>query len=102
MKAAVMGAGSWGTTFAQVLCDAGTPATLWARRPELAEAINETHENADYLPGLPLNGQLRAKCRMMAVLKGSTSAAFSAVASALSETPNNTRKMMYLIATNRE
>ena len=24
MKATVMGAGMWGTTFAQVLCDAGT------------------------------------------------------------------------------
>jgi glycerol-3-phosphate dehydrogenase (NAD(P)+) len=40
VKAAVMGAGSWGTTFAQVLCDAGTPAVLWARRPELANVIN--------------------------------------------------------------
>jgi glycerol-3-phosphate dehydrogenase (NAD(P)+) len=55
-----MGAGSWGTTFAQVLCDACTPATLWARRPELADAINFTHENADYLPGVALTGALRA------------------------------------------
>src|SRR3989440_312681 len=47
-----MGAGSWGTTFPQVLCDAGTPATLWARRPGLARAINETPRNADYLPNL--------------------------------------------------
>src|ERR1700748_897825 len=46
-----MGAGSWGTTFAQVLCDAGTPAVRWARRDELAKAIHETHENPDYLPG---------------------------------------------------
>jgi glycerol-3-phosphate dehydrogenase (NAD(P)+) len=55
-----MGAGSWGTTFAQVLCDAGTPAVLWARRDELAKAINETHENPDYLPGIPLTDALRA------------------------------------------
>ena len=54
-----MGAGSWGTTFAQVLCDAGTPAVLWARRDELAEAINETHENPDYLPGITLTDALR-------------------------------------------
>ena len=32
VSAAVMGAGMWGTTFAQVLCDAGTPAVLWGRR----------------------------------------------------------------------
>ena len=43
MKAAVLGAGSWGTTFAQVLCDAGTPTVLWCRRPEIAEAINRGH-----------------------------------------------------------
>ena len=42
MKAAVLGAGSWGTTFAQVLCDADTPVTLWARRADIADAINET------------------------------------------------------------
>jgi glycerol-3-phosphate dehydrogenase (NAD(P)+) len=65
-----MGAGSWGTTFAQVLCDAGTPATLWARRAELAEAINETHQNADYLPGLPLTGDLRATADPAAALDG--------------------------------
>ena len=55
-----MGAGSWGTTFAQVLCDAGTPAVLWARRPELAGQINATRENPAYLPGIPLPDALRA------------------------------------------
>ena len=70
MKAAVMGAGSWGTTFAQVLCDAGTTTTLWARRAELAEAINETHQNADYLPGLPLTTGLRATADPAAALDG--------------------------------
>ena len=37
MKAAVFGAGSWGTTFAKVLADGGTDVTLWARRAELAD-----------------------------------------------------------------
>ena len=54
MKAAVLGAGSWGTTFAQVLCDAGTPTTLWARRADVAGAIAGTHENPRYLPGITL------------------------------------------------
>ena len=53
-RAAVLGAGSWGTAFAKVLTDAGNDVTLWARRPELADGINATHENPDYLPGLPL------------------------------------------------
>ena len=65
-----MGAGSWGTTFAQVLCDAGTPAVLWARRDELAKAINETHENPDYLPGITLTDALRATSDPAEALEG--------------------------------
>ncbi len=60
MRAAVLGAGAWGTTFAQVLCDAGTPVLLWCRRPELAEVINASHASPDYLPGVSLPGTLRA------------------------------------------
>ena len=60
MKAAVMGAGMWGTTFAQVLCDAGTHAMLWGRQPELAEAINARHQNPAYLPGITLTAGLYA------------------------------------------
>ena len=60
MRAAVMGAGSWGTTFAQVLCDAGTAAVLWARRPELAKVINASRENPGYLPGVTLPAALTA------------------------------------------
>src|SRR3546814_3518561 len=41
------------------------------------------------------------KRRMMAVLKGSTSASRSAKASELSDTPNSIRKMMYLTGHNR-
>jgi glycerol-3-phosphate dehydrogenase (NAD(P)+) len=55
-----MGSGSWGTTFAQVLCDAGTSVTLWCRRPQLADAINGSHANADYLPGIALPPALTA------------------------------------------
>jgi glycerol-3-phosphate dehydrogenase (NAD(P)+) len=60
VTAAVMGAGSWGTTFAQVLCDAGTRTVLWCRRDEIARTINETGCNEDYLPGVDLPGSLRA------------------------------------------
>jgi glycerol-3-phosphate dehydrogenase (NAD(P)+) len=60
VKAAVMGAGSWGTTFAQVLCDAGTPAVLFARNPEVAKVISATRENPAYLPGITLTEALRA------------------------------------------
>jgi glycerol-3-phosphate dehydrogenase (NAD(P)+) len=59
-KAAVMGAGAWGTAFAKVLVDAGTPTTLWARRSELADAINRTRRNAEYLPHVKLPAELKA------------------------------------------
>ena len=65
-----MGAGMWGTTFAQVLCDAGTPAVLWGRRPELTEAINQRHENPQYLPGITLTSALRATSDSAAALDG--------------------------------
>jgi glycerol-3-phosphate dehydrogenase (NAD(P)+) len=56
-KVAVIGAGSWGTAVAAIAARHAT-ATLWARRPELAKAINTTHENPDYLPGYPLPDSL--------------------------------------------
>ncbi len=65
-----MGSGSWGTTFAQVLCDAGTPAVLYCRRPELAKAINATRENPDYLPGIPLAETIRATAEPADALDG--------------------------------
>jgi glycerol-3-phosphate dehydrogenase (NAD(P)+) len=60
VKAAVLGAGSWGTTFAKVLTDAGNDVMLWARRAELAERITSSHDNPDYLPGIALPETLRA------------------------------------------
>ena len=60
MTAAVMGAGSWGTTFAQILSDAGTETVLWCRRPDVAESINTTNRNHDYLPDIVLPATLRA------------------------------------------
>lgn len=66
----MLGAGSWGTTFAQVLCDAGTPATLYCRRPELAKAINSTRENRDYLPGIALTDAIRATAEPADALDG--------------------------------
>ena len=80
-----MGAGSWGTTFAQVLCDADTPAVLWARRDELAKAINETHENPDYLPGVMLTDALRATSDPAEALDGADLVVLAVPAQSLRE-----------------
>jgi len=54
MKAAVLGAGAWGTALAKLLAEKEAEVSLWARRPELCEAIASTRENARYLPGVKL------------------------------------------------
>src|SRR4051794_27870337 len=59
-KVAVFGAGSWGTAFSLVLSDAGHDVTLWGRRADLCLAINEKHENPDYLPGVELPASVTA------------------------------------------
>ena len=51
----VIGAGAWGTALAQMLASDGSRVKLWAREPELAEAINAAHENILYLPGQTLH-----------------------------------------------
>ena len=69
-KIAVMGAGSWGTTFAKVLTDnPENQVTLWARREDIAEEINTDHRNGDYLPGIALPKALTASTSVEEVLK---------------------------------
>jgi glycerol-3-phosphate dehydrogenase (NAD(P)+) len=39
-KVTVFGAGAWGSTMAQVLCDAGNDVLLWGRNQEVVDEIN--------------------------------------------------------------
>ncbi len=56
----VVGAGSWGTALANLLAGKGVSTTIWAREPEVVEAIVSTRENVTFLPGVPLSDELRA------------------------------------------
>ena len=76
-RVAVLGAGTWGTTFAKVLVDAGNDVTLWARRTELADQINSDHRNDDYLPGIDLPEALAATHDAAAALRGTELVAFA-------------------------
>ncbi|NEM91516.1 NAD(P)H-dependent glycerol-3-phosphate dehydrogenase [Galbitalea soli] len=69
-RVAVLGAGSWGTTFAKILADGGADVAVWARRPELAREIRESKRNSDYLPGINLPRSLWASSRLDEVLEG--------------------------------
>jgi glycerol-3-phosphate dehydrogenase (NAD(P)+) len=57
---AVLGAGSWGTTLANLLAVKGDEVRIWAYEPEVVAAINQRHENPVFLPGIPLAPGLRA------------------------------------------
>ena len=59
-KIAVMGAGSWGTAFALVLADAGNEVSIWGRRAEVCDAINNDRENTEYLAGIEMPDTISA------------------------------------------
>lgn len=69
-RTAVLGTGSWGTTFAAVLADAGRDVILWGRRAEVCEEITRDHTNEQYLPGLRLPDAVRATTDAAEALRG--------------------------------
>jgi glycerol-3-phosphate dehydrogenase (NAD(P)+) len=69
-RAAVLGAGSWGTALAKVLADNGFHTQLWGRDRELLAAIARDHENARYLPGIALPGRVVPTEHLSAAIDG--------------------------------
>jgi glycerol-3-phosphate dehydrogenase (NAD(P)+) len=69
-RVAVLGAGSWGTALAALLARHGHPTTLWGRDAERVRALDATHENARYLPGVALPESLRATTDLAAAVSG--------------------------------
>ncbi len=63
-KVGVIGAGAWGTALAQVCVRAGLETLLWAREPDVVQAVNGGHANALFLPGVALDPALRATARL--------------------------------------
>ena len=58
----IIGSGAWGTGLAQALARGGNEVQLYTHSPELAEAINSSHENTKYLKGYPLSDKVTASC----------------------------------------
>ncbi|HEY3949733.1 NAD(P)H-dependent glycerol-3-phosphate dehydrogenase [Phenylobacterium sp.] len=58
--AGVIGGGAWGTALAQVCARAGLTPTLWAREADVVAAVNASHENTSFLPGVELDPAIRA------------------------------------------
>ncbi|MDO8481089.1 MAG: NAD(P)H-dependent glycerol-3-phosphate dehydrogenase [Nanoarchaeota archaeon] len=61
MTIAVLGAGSWGTTLANLLAENNPKdeVLLWAREPDVIASIKDKHENTQYLPGIKLSSRLK-------------------------------------------
>jgi glycerol-3-phosphate dehydrogenase (NAD(P)+) len=60
MRCTVVGAGAWGTALASVLATNGHECVLWAREPDVVEAVNAGHVNPRFLPGVMLPAPVRA------------------------------------------
>ncbi|WP_040165188.1 NAD(P)H-dependent glycerol-3-phosphate dehydrogenase [Microbacterium gorillae] len=67
-RVAVIGAGSWGTTFGKILADGGADVVMWARRPELAQEISQGKRNSQYLPGINLPRSMTASVHLSEVV----------------------------------
>jgi len=70
MRIAVLGAGSWGTTLADLLAKKGQEVCLWAYEPDVVEAVNATHLNPVFLPQSPLSPHVRATGDAVEAVKG--------------------------------
>ncbi len=85
MKCAVVGAGAWGSALANVLAANGHAVQLWAREPDVVEAVNEVRENRRFLPGVPVHAAVHATGSMSEALGGAEMVVYVAPSHALRE-----------------
>ncbi|WP_171785318.1 NAD(P)H-dependent glycerol-3-phosphate dehydrogenase [Isoptericola halotolerans] len=71
MQTAVLGSGSWGTTFAMVMADAGCDVTLWGRDEAVVGQVADERRNTKYLPDVELPA-MRATTDAAAALAGAS------------------------------
>ena len=64
MRIGVIGAGSWGTTLANLLAKKGFTTALWVYEEELIPSIATRKENHLYLPGIELDGKIVPTCSL--------------------------------------
>jgi glycerol-3-phosphate dehydrogenase (NAD(P)+) len=65
----IIGGGSFGSALADIIGSKGHPVLQWYRSSESAERFNAGHENAKYLPGFKLSGNITATADMEQVAR---------------------------------
>lgn len=68
-KIAVIGAGSWGTTLADMLARKNYPVTLWVYESDLAQRMTSNRVNDLYLPGFTLSDNLSFTSNLMEAIE---------------------------------
>ena len=69
MRVAILGAGSWGTAFAQIAADAGNDVSIWGRTAQTINEINTDHHNFKFHPENMLPQSINASTDAQKVLK---------------------------------
>jgi glycerol-3-phosphate dehydrogenase (NAD(P)+) len=69
LRAAVIGAGAWGTALAALLTQKGHRVTIWSFEDDVAQSINRAHANP-YLKGISLPPALVAETDLAAAVEG--------------------------------
>ena len=67
---AVLGAGSWGSTLANMLVENGHDVKLWSRNQEQVDQLNNEHVNPHYMKDLVYSDKLVATTDMAEAVKG--------------------------------
>ncbi len=67
---ALLGAGNWGTTLAELIASNGHTVRLWTRHPRQRDEINERHMNEGAVPGLRLPESVSATNDLSEAVRG--------------------------------
>ena len=70
MRIGVIGAGSWGTTLADMLAKNGHDVRIWAREPEVVSGIKQDRVNCVFLPDCRLHKGIEAYGEIGDVVEG--------------------------------
>jgi glycerol-3-phosphate dehydrogenase (NAD(P)+) len=85
VRIAVLGAGSWGTTLAVHLAEAGHEAAIWGNDREDLAALEAHRENRKFLPGIRLPGGTKVQPELERALEGAEVVVFVVPSQAVGE-----------------